>query len=234
MAATALEVAERVRAQGIGVTVVDPRWAKPLDPALPGAGGRATSWWSPSRTAAVPAAAARPWRPQLRDAAVDVPLCDFALPQEFLAHGSREQILVEAGLSAQVLARRVVEAVARREPGLVQDPRQQPYRLDVDACGRWAISGLAEPRAVGGEHLRGRRQLDGRAEQVALPVPAAEVDHRLTLAGGLDALGDRVEAEQLAQPDDGSGQRRARSTSCRPAPRTTLSTLRMSTGSRSR
>ena len=34
MAAVAVEVAERLAAQGIGVTVVDPRWVKPLDPAL--------------------------------------------------------------------------------------------------------------------------------------------------------------------------------------------------------
>ena len=34
MAATCVEVAERLVAQGIGVTVVDPRWVKPVDPAL--------------------------------------------------------------------------------------------------------------------------------------------------------------------------------------------------------
>ena len=34
MAATSVEVAERLVAQGIGVTVVDPRWVKPVDPAL--------------------------------------------------------------------------------------------------------------------------------------------------------------------------------------------------------
>src|SRR6476659_2585814 len=33
-AATAVDVAERLVAQGIGVTVVDPRWVKPVDPAL--------------------------------------------------------------------------------------------------------------------------------------------------------------------------------------------------------
>ena len=34
MATTAVDVAERLVAQGIGVTVVDPRWAKPVDPVL--------------------------------------------------------------------------------------------------------------------------------------------------------------------------------------------------------
>ena len=34
MAVVAVGVAERLVAQGIGVTVVDPRWVKPVDPAL--------------------------------------------------------------------------------------------------------------------------------------------------------------------------------------------------------
>ena len=34
MAATAVDVADRLVAQGIGVTVVDPRWVMPVDPAL--------------------------------------------------------------------------------------------------------------------------------------------------------------------------------------------------------
>ena len=34
MAAVAVDVADRLGAQGIGVTVVDPRWVKPVDPAI--------------------------------------------------------------------------------------------------------------------------------------------------------------------------------------------------------
>src|ERR1700754_2974085 len=39
MAAVGVEVAGRLEAQGIGVTVVDPRWVKPVDPALGGLAG---------------------------------------------------------------------------------------------------------------------------------------------------------------------------------------------------
>ena len=42
MAETCLEVAERCARQGIGVTVVDPRWVKPV-PAAAGRAGRATT-----------------------------------------------------------------------------------------------------------------------------------------------------------------------------------------------
>jgi 1-deoxy-D-xylulose-5-phosphate synthase len=132
MAATALEVAERVRAQGIGVTVVDPRWAKPLDPAIPALAATyklLVTIEDNGRTGGCGSAVAQ----QLRDADVDVPLCDFALPQEFLDHGRRDEILAVGGLSAQELARRVVEAVARREPGLVQSDglaEDTPTRTD--------------------------------------------------------------------------------------------------------
>ncbi len=58
MAATAVDVAGRLVAQGIGVTVVDPRWVKPVDPAIVEL-ARVTRSSSASRTTAGSAAAAR-------------------------------------------------------------------------------------------------------------------------------------------------------------------------------
>src|SRR6202035_2127904 len=52
----------------------------------------------------------------LRDHDVDVPVKTFGLAQEFLTHGSRDEILEAAGLSPQHLARQLTEAVARRNP----------------------------------------------------------------------------------------------------------------------
>jgi hypothetical protein len=43
-----------------------------------------------------------------------VPVKTFGLPQEFLSHGTREEVLEEAGLTSQQLALRITEAVARR------------------------------------------------------------------------------------------------------------------------
>jgi 1-deoxy-D-xylulose-5-phosphate synthase len=54
----------------------------------------------------------------LRAAEVDVPVRTLGLAQEFLAQGKRDALLAEAGLSAQAVARRIVEAVASREPDL--------------------------------------------------------------------------------------------------------------------
>jgi 1-deoxy-D-xylulose-5-phosphate synthase len=52
----------------------------------------------------------------LRDHDVDVPVKTFGLPQEFLDHGNRPDILATAGLTPQHLARQITEAVARRTP----------------------------------------------------------------------------------------------------------------------
>ena len=56
--ASAVDVAERLAAQGIGVTVVDPRWVKPVDPALVELAARAPAGRHASRTTAWSAAAA--------------------------------------------------------------------------------------------------------------------------------------------------------------------------------
>jgi 1-deoxy-D-xylulose-5-phosphate synthase len=45
----------------------------------------------------------------------------FGLPQEFLPHGTRNEVLAEAGLTPQHLARQITEAVARRATGDVRE-----------------------------------------------------------------------------------------------------------------
>ncbi len=42
-----------------------------------------------------------------------MPVRDIALPHEFLGHGRRADVLTGAGLSAQEIAREVVEAAAK-------------------------------------------------------------------------------------------------------------------------
>jgi 1-deoxy-D-xylulose-5-phosphate synthase len=118
MAAVGLQAAERLADQGIGVTVVDPRWLKPVDPALAqaAAGHRLVVTIEDSGTAGgFGDAVAR----ALREAGTDTPVRTFGLPQEFLAHGERAEILADAGLTPQQLALAITEAVASRIPDLV-------------------------------------------------------------------------------------------------------------------
>jgi len=116
MAMTGLEVADRLAGHGIGVTVVDPRWTKPVDEALINAARQhklVVTVEDNGRTGGFGDAVAR----LLRDHDVDMPVKTFGLPQEFLAHGTRDEVLDEAGLTPQHLARQITEAVARRSPG---------------------------------------------------------------------------------------------------------------------
>jgi 1-deoxy-D-xylulose-5-phosphate synthase len=112
MATPAVEAAELVAAQGIGVTVVDPRWVKPLDPALLDLArehAMVAVAEDNGRTGAVGDAVAR----LLRDAGVDAPIRTFGIPQEFLDHASRNEILSDIGLTPQALARDLTEYVSR-------------------------------------------------------------------------------------------------------------------------
>ena len=119
MAITCVAAAARLADQGIGVTVVDPRWVKPVDPALAGAaaGHRLVVTVEDNGLAGgFGDAVCR----LLREAGVSTPVQTCGLPQEFLVHAKREEILEDAGLVPQHLARRITEAVARLTPELAQ------------------------------------------------------------------------------------------------------------------
>ncbi|MGB3440991.1 MAG: 1-deoxy-D-xylulose-5-phosphate synthase [Actinophytocola sp.] len=113
LAELGMAAADRLSDQGIGVTVVDPRWVAPVPADLvdlaaghrlvvtvEDSGRHGGFGWS--------LAAA------LRDADVDVPLRDVGLPQEFHPQGTRNEVLVQLGMTAQQVARRVTEWIATR------------------------------------------------------------------------------------------------------------------------
>ncbi|KJS55856.1 1-deoxy-D-xylulose-5-phosphate synthase, partial [Streptomyces rubellomurinus subsp. indigoferus] len=116
MAPMSLEVADLLAAQGITATVVDPRWVKPVDPALPGLAAEhrvVVTIEDNGRVGGVGSTVAQ----ALRDADVDLPVRVFGIPQEFLDHASRDEIMAETGLNAPDIARKVTALVA----GLVAD-----------------------------------------------------------------------------------------------------------------
>lgn len=113
----ALAVAKQLHNQGIGVTVIDPRWVLPVSDGVRelavqhkllvtlednGVNGGAGS--------AVSAA--------LRRAEIDVPCRDVGLPQEFYEHASRSEVLADLGLTDQDVARRITGWVAALGTGV--------------------------------------------------------------------------------------------------------------------
>jgi 1-deoxy-D-xylulose-5-phosphate synthase len=57
---------------------------------------------------------------ELRSAGVDTGVREFGIPQEFLPHGGRAELLEEIGLTPQHIARYAVEAVVRADASLEQ------------------------------------------------------------------------------------------------------------------
>jgi 1-deoxy-D-xylulose-5-phosphate synthase len=114
MAATAVDVAQRLGAQGFGVTVVDPRWVKPVDPVLvelAAAHRFVVTIEDNGRVGGCGAAIAQ----TLRDAGVATPVRDFGIPQRFLDHAKRAAVLADIGLTGQGLARDVIEMIASHQ-----------------------------------------------------------------------------------------------------------------------
>ncbi|MFI9226949.1 1-deoxy-D-xylulose-5-phosphate synthase [Streptomyces rimosus] len=112
LAPMCLEIADLLDKQGISTTVVDPRWVKPVDAALPGLADAhrvVVTVEDNSRSGGVGSAVAQ----ALRDAGVDVPLRDFGIPERFLDHASRAEILAEIGLTAPDIARQVTGLVSK-------------------------------------------------------------------------------------------------------------------------
>ncbi|SDM78655.1 1-deoxy-D-xylulose-5-phosphate synthase [Nocardioides szechwanensis] len=108
MATVAVDVAERLDAQGIGVTVVDPRWVKPVDPAIVELAGQHRLVVSVEDNGRIGGCGAVLLQ-ALNDAGVTTPYRLHGIPQEFLGHAKRAAILERVGLDAQSLARGIVE-----------------------------------------------------------------------------------------------------------------------------
>ncbi|RFU87812.1 1-deoxy-D-xylulose-5-phosphate synthase [Streptomyces triticagri] len=120
MAPVCLQAAELLEARGIGCTVVDPRWVKPVDEALPPLAERhelIAVVEDNSRSAGVGSAVGQ----ALRDAEVDQPLRTFGIPEQFLEHGKRGELLADIGLTPVEVAGRIGATLtakdARRQAG---------------------------------------------------------------------------------------------------------------------
>ena len=143
-----LEAAAELAGEDIETTVVDPRWIKPVYLVLidlPRRTARVVTIEDSGRVGGFGDAVAR----LLREEGVAVPVKTFGIPQRFLAHGTRDEVLDEIGLAPQHLARQITEAVARL------DQEQEP---GPQAPGPGATAQPASPRATGEQPPPGTRQ----------------------------------------------------------------------------
>jgi 1-deoxy-D-xylulose-5-phosphate synthase len=127
-----LAAAERAADHGIEVTVVDPRWVLPVSDTLLdlAAGHRlVVTVEDGGRAGGVGTSLTQ----ALQDRQIDVPVRAMGLPQRFFDHGSRGQVLADAGLTEQDVARRIAEWTAvlaerteqRSAPAVTEEQSQQ-------------------------------------------------------------------------------------------------------------
>lgn len=110
MAHMAMDVRARLADQGIGATVVDPRWVVPVAPSIVEMARNHRIVVSIEDGIRVGGVGTR-IRQELRAAGVDTAVDEIGLPDEFLEHASRGEILESTGLTSQHIARNLVAQV---------------------------------------------------------------------------------------------------------------------------
>ena len=125
MAAIAVEAASQAYREGVGVTVIDPRWVKPLPTSLISLAQRYKSvvvLEDGIRHAGIASSISE----LFREAGLNVALHSIGVPLEFIEHSKRAQILEDLGITAQKISRDIVEWSSTVEE------MQFPERENVD------------------------------------------------------------------------------------------------------
>ncbi|MEU7278068.1 1-deoxy-D-xylulose-5-phosphate synthase [Streptomyces sp. NPDC045431] len=110
MAPVCLQVAGLLGERGLPTTVVDPRWVKPVDDQLAPLAEMhrlVAVVEDGSRAGGVGSAVGQ----ALRDAGIDVPLRTFGIPEQFLPHAKRGEVLADVGLTPVEIAGRISAAL---------------------------------------------------------------------------------------------------------------------------
>ncbi|HEY5179058.1 MAG TPA: 1-deoxy-D-xylulose-5-phosphate synthase [Dermatophilaceae bacterium] len=113
MAAASIIVAEKLEAQGFSVRVVDPRWVLPVSPDLVRAAGDASAV-AVIEDNLVSGGIGSSVTLAMRQSGSRTTVCCYGIPKEFLAHGSRSQVLDGIGLTPDAIATSLAKELRRR------------------------------------------------------------------------------------------------------------------------
>ena len=107
MASIAVEAASQAYREGVGVTVIDPRWVKPLPKSLVSMAERYKSVVVVEdgiRHGGIASTISE----MFRDAGISIPIHSIGVPLEFIEHSKRAEILNDLGITAQNITREIV------------------------------------------------------------------------------------------------------------------------------
>ena len=108
LAAMAVEAAAMAYREGVGVTVIDPRWVKPLPTSLITMAQRYKSvvvLEDGIKHGGIASAISE----MFREAGINIPIHSVGVPLEFIEHSKRSEIFKDLGITAQSIARSIVE-----------------------------------------------------------------------------------------------------------------------------
>jgi 1-deoxy-D-xylulose-5-phosphate synthase len=130
MAAIAVEAASMAYREGVGVTVIDPRWVKPLPASLVTIAQRYKSVVV-LEDGIKHGGIASSISEMFRDAGLATPIHSIGIPLEFIEHSKRNEILTDLGITAQSIARSIVEWNSSTS-GSTMEEMQYPVNESAD------------------------------------------------------------------------------------------------------
>ena len=134
MAAIAVEAASMAYREGVGVTVIDPRWVKPLPTSLITMSQRYKSVVV-LEVGIKHGGIASSISEMFREAGLSTPIHSIGVPLEFIEHSKRSEILNDLGITAQNISRSIVEwnsANTSTGANTIMEEMQSPARENVD------------------------------------------------------------------------------------------------------
>ena len=134
MAAIAVEAASMAYREGVGVTVIDPRWVKPLPTSLITMSQRYKSVVV-LEDGIKHGGIASSISEMFREAGLSTPIHSIGVPLEFIEHSKRSEILNDLGITAQNISRSIVEwnsANTSTGTNTIMEEMQSPARENVD------------------------------------------------------------------------------------------------------
>ncbi len=126
MATISVEAASQAYREGVGVTVIDPRWVKPLPQSLITMADRYKSVVVVEDGIAHGGIASA-LSEMFRKAGLDTPIHSIGVPLAFIEHSKRSEILSDLGMTAQNISREIVEwssSTLKAEMPLPQDENE--------------------------------------------------------------------------------------------------------------
>ena len=134
MAQICVDAASQAYREGVGVTVIDPRWVKPLPQSLITMAQRYKSVVV-VEDGIKHGGIASTISEMFREASLDVPIHSIGIPLEFIEHSKRGEILADLGITAQNITRQLVSWSSSLKADLTSEIRLERQHQPDESAG---------------------------------------------------------------------------------------------------